>query len=86
MSTSVAVPAMLALCRDPNVLGTTFFLMSFVDGKLMLDPNMPGFTASQRKAAYSSMGGALFNQPRATSHEPCQFHCSCCILLSAPDQ
>ena len=61
MSTSVAVPAMLALCRDPSVLGTTFFLMSFVDGKLMLDPNMPAFEASQRQAAYSSMGGVLLD-------------------------
>lgn len=60
-SAEVAVPAMLALCKDPNVVGTTFFLMSVVDGKLMLDPNMPAFGASQRRAAYCSMGGTLLH-------------------------
>lgn len=67
-SVSVAVPAMLALCRDPSVVGTMFFLMSFIDGKLMLDPNMPAFEAPQRQAAYTSMGGMLLNWSWALHH------------------
>lgn len=55
----VAVPTMVSLCKDSSVMGTTFFLMDFVDGKLMLDPNMPAFEASQRRAAYRSMGGTI---------------------------
>jgi acyl-CoA dehydrogenase family member 10 len=58
-STSVAVPAMLALCKDTSVLGTSFFLMEFVDGMLVLDPNMQAFEAGQRRAAFLSMCGTF---------------------------
>lgn len=67
-STSVAVPAMLSLCKDLSVIGTTFFLMSFVDGRLFLDPNMPDSTPHQRMLVYRSMGSTL------SQHHPCIPH------------
>jgi aminoglycoside phosphotransferase (APT) family kinase protein len=37
-STPVPVPTPIALCEDPDVLGATFYLMSFVDGVVLDRP------------------------------------------------
>ncbi|KAI1470426.1 acyl-CoA dehydrogenase family member 11 [Daldinia caldariorum] len=39
--TAVPVPRAFALCPDPSVLGTPFYIMSFVDGRIIHDPSMP---------------------------------------------
>ncbi|KAI1807156.1 acyl-CoA dehydrogenase family member 11 [Daldinia bambusicola] len=39
--TPVPVPRAFALCADPAVLGTPFYIMSFVDGRIIHDPSMP---------------------------------------------
>eukprot|EP00158_Paraphelidium_tribonemae_P007212 Partr_v1_DN28155_c0_g1_i1_m55989 putative Acyl-CoA dehydrogenase family, member len=35
---SVPVPRMVAYCEDPLVIGTEFYLMSFVEGRVLTDP------------------------------------------------
>jgi aminoglycoside phosphotransferase (APT) family kinase protein len=51
----VPVPAMLALCDDPAVIGAAFFLMDFVDGRIFWDPALPDLPRHERTAAFASM-------------------------------
>ncbi|MEM7193836.1 MAG: phosphotransferase family protein [Pseudomonadota bacterium] len=46
----VPVPEMIALCRDESIIGTPFFLMSYVRGRTLTDPRLPGWTSADRKA------------------------------------
>lgn len=54
---SVPVPRALALCTDARVLGAKFYLMSFVDGPLFLDPSLPGVAPDGRAGVYRAMAG-----------------------------
>src|SRR5262245_286383 len=39
--TGVPVPEALALCEDPSVIGTPFFVMRHVPGRIFWDPQLP---------------------------------------------
>jgi aminoglycoside phosphotransferase (APT) family kinase protein len=45
---SVPVPEALALCTDEAVIGTWFYVMSWVDGRTFLDPSLPQVPRSER--------------------------------------
>lgn len=47
--TDVPVPQALCLCEDDNVIGTAFYIMSFLDGRFITEPEMPGVSAEDRK-------------------------------------
>jgi aminoglycoside phosphotransferase (APT) family kinase protein len=51
----VPVPRAQVLCEDPQVLGTSFFVMERVEGRLFSDPSLPGCTLAERAAIYDSM-------------------------------
>ncbi|XP_062890706.1 acyl-CoA dehydrogenase family member 11 isoform X2 [Mobula hypostoma] len=53
--TGVPVPRTLAICEDPSVLGTAFYLMEYCPGRIFKDPTLPGLTVSQRRDIYSAM-------------------------------
>jgi aminoglycoside phosphotransferase (APT) family kinase protein len=36
------------LCEDDKVIGTAFYVMEFVDGRVLWDPALPGMTREQR--------------------------------------
>lgn len=55
----VPVPRPVALCDDASVLGTPFYLMEFADGRVFVDPNLPGCSAAQRGTVYSQMAATL---------------------------
>lgn len=40
--TAVPVPTPLALCQDESVLGTPFYVMTYVNGRIFKDPTLPG--------------------------------------------
>jgi aminoglycoside phosphotransferase (APT) family kinase protein len=42
-----------ALCTDESVLGTVFYLMEYVDGRVLWDPTLPGMTPPERRAIFS---------------------------------
>ena len=44
--TAVPVPAVYVLCLDEAVLGASFYLMEFVEGRIFDDPAMPGLGPS----------------------------------------
>lgn len=48
----VAVPRMYAFCNDPAVIGTEFYLMEFVEGRLLNHPAMPGLLPGDRQALH----------------------------------
>jgi aminoglycoside phosphotransferase (APT) family kinase protein len=57
--TDVPVPAMLHLCEDRAVIGTLFYVMEALDGRVFHDSLLPGVAADERAAIYSSMNDTL---------------------------
>lgn len=53
------VPRVLCLCEDPDVIGTAFYLMDHVEGRVIWVPAMPGSNPAERCAVYDAMTGAL---------------------------
>jgi aminoglycoside phosphotransferase (APT) family kinase protein len=52
-------PRALALCEDEDVIGTAFYLMSFVDGRVLWDPALPELERAVRTQIYDSMNEGL---------------------------
>jgi aminoglycoside phosphotransferase (APT) family kinase protein len=59
----VPVAKMVALCEDPAVIGTAFYLMEYIDGRVLWDPTLPGLTPVERAAHYAEL-----NRVQATLH------------------
>jgi aminoglycoside phosphotransferase (APT) family kinase protein len=38
----VPVPQVFVLCEDSDVIGTPFYIMEFLDGRIFTDMSMPG--------------------------------------------
>jgi aminoglycoside phosphotransferase (APT) family kinase protein len=55
----VPVPPTLLLCTDASVIGTAFFVMGCVEGRVFRQPHLPGVTAAERAAMYDDMAGVL---------------------------
>jgi aminoglycoside phosphotransferase (APT) family kinase protein len=46
--TDVPVPKAYCLCEDDKVVGTPFYIMEFLDGRIIEDPTMPDVTPDER--------------------------------------
>lgn len=57
--TTVPVPRTYALCEDGAVIGTAFFIMEWVSGRVMADPLLPGVSPGDRGRIYDSMNEVL---------------------------
>jgi len=57
--TGFPVPRTHGYCDDPAVMGTPFFVMEFVPGRIFLDPRLPGVPRAERAALYDAMGATL---------------------------
>lgn len=57
--TDVPVPNALALCQDDAVMGSMFFVMDFVPGRVLFDPRLPGMTPAERRGIFDAMNGAI---------------------------
>ena len=57
--TDVPVPRMVALCEDDSVLGTPFYLMEHVEGRVLWDPTLPDMTRDARAAHYDELNRVL---------------------------
>jgi aminoglycoside phosphotransferase (APT) family kinase protein len=57
--TAVPVARPLLLCEDPDVIGTVFYVMSYVAGRNFWDPTLPGLSAAERAAIYDEMNRVL---------------------------
>lgn len=48
-----------ALCEDPQVVGTPFYVMDYVAGRVLRDPLLGGMEPSERRATYEAMADVL---------------------------
>ena len=55
----VPVPDVFALCEDVSVVGTPFYVMAHVDGRVFTDPRLPGIAPGARRALYRSVVAGL---------------------------
>jgi len=58
-ATGVPVPRMIALCEDPAVIGTPFYLMEHVEGRVLWDPALPGMSPAERGAHYDELNRVI---------------------------
>ncbi|CAE6718242.1 Putative aminoglycoside phosphotransferase [Paraburkholderia domus] len=57
--TDVPVANMLALCDDESVIGRAFYVMEFVEGRVLWDQSLPGMTPAERTAIYDEMNRVI---------------------------
>jgi len=50
--TDVPVPKVYCLCEDNDVIGTPFYIMEFLDGRMVTENHFPGFSPEERKEAW----------------------------------
>ena len=55
----VPVPRTYALCENPEVLGTPFYIMECVHGRVFSDPSAPGVSPGERAAIFDAMNDVL---------------------------
>ncbi len=56
---AVPVPQMLALCEDEAIIGRAFYVMSFMEGRVLWDQSLPGMTPAERGAHYDEMNRVI---------------------------
>jgi aminoglycoside phosphotransferase (APT) family kinase protein len=55
----VPVPKTYVLCEDPAIVGTSFYLMDCVHGRIYADPLLPGMSPADRRALYDQFSTVL---------------------------
>ena len=58
-SQGVPVPEMLALCDDESVIGRAFYIMGFVDGRVLWNQALPEAGRDERGAIYDEMNRVI---------------------------
>ncbi|MDP3083529.1 MAG: phosphotransferase [Rubrivivax sp.] len=56
---AVPVPRMDLLCEDESLIGRAFYVMQFMDGRVLWDQALPGLTPAQRAAIYDEMNRVI---------------------------
>ncbi|CAO3427941.1 phosphotransferase family protein [Azospirillum endophyticum] len=57
--TAVPVPHALALCHDESVIGTMFYVMEHVPGRVLWNPCLPDFSVEHRAALFDSLNETI---------------------------
>ncbi|MBX3627343.1 MAG: phosphotransferase [Rhizobacter sp.] len=57
--TDVPVAKAYALCEDPSVIGTAFYIMDCVEGRILWDPLLPDYNNAQRGELYSELNRVM---------------------------
>ncbi len=57
--TNVPVARMHLLCEDESVIGRAFYVMEFMDGRVLWDQSLPGMTPAERGAIYDEMNRVI---------------------------
>ena len=57
--TDVPVAKMHCLCEDESVIGRAFYVMEFVEGRVLWDQSLPGMTTAQRGEIYDEMNRVI---------------------------
>ena len=53
------MPRPIALCTDPAVIGTPFYLMERVEGRIFADCSLPELPRAERSAIWMGLADAL---------------------------
>ncbi len=57
--TDVPVAKTHCLCEDESVIGTAFYVMDCVEGRVMWDPTLPDYQPAQRRAIFEEMNRVI---------------------------
>jgi aminoglycoside phosphotransferase (APT) family kinase protein len=57
--TAVPVPQMHVLCEDESIIGRAFYVMEFVQGRVLWDQTLPGMANAERTAIYDEMNRVI---------------------------
>jgi aminoglycoside phosphotransferase (APT) family kinase protein len=57
--TEVPVPRVFALCEEPGVFDTSFYVMEMVQGRIFYDQRLPGLTRTERADIFDAMNRAV---------------------------
>jgi aminoglycoside phosphotransferase (APT) family kinase protein len=57
--TDVPVPKMYCLCEDESVMGRAFYIMEFMQGRVLWDQALPDMTPAQRGEIYDEMNRVI---------------------------
>lgn len=57
--TGVPVPRMHVLCEDESVIGRAFYVMEFVEGRVLWEQSLPGLANAERAAIYDEMNRVI---------------------------
>jgi len=57
--TGFPVARTYALCTDESVIGTMFYVMEHVEGRVLWDPTLPGMEPAGRRAIYDEMNRVI---------------------------
>ncbi|QJC56335.1 Putative aminoglycoside phosphotransferase [Polaromonas vacuolata] len=55
----VPVAKMHCLCEDESIIGRAFYIMEFVQGRVLWDQSLPGMTSEQRAEIYDEMNRVI---------------------------
>ena len=58
-NSAVPVPKVHVLCEDERIIGTPFFVMDYVESRLLRDPTLPDMGTDTRKAIYQALAETL---------------------------
>ncbi len=58
-NTDVPVATAYHLCEDESIAGSMFYVMEFMDGRVLWDPALPDFQPAERGAMYAEMNRVL---------------------------
>tara|TARA_B100000446_G_scaffold90667_1_gene85241 strand:- start:1273 stop:2325 length:1053 start_codon:yes stop_codon:yes gene_type:complete len=57
--TPVPVAQAFHLCDDDSIIGSMFYLMEYIDGRVLWDPTLPEATQAERRQIYNEMNRVL---------------------------
>ncbi|MEY4733361.1 MAG: hypothetical protein RLZZ464_1427, partial [Pseudomonadota bacterium] len=57
--TDVPVAQMHVLCDDESIIGRAFYVMEFVQGRVLWDQSLPGMSTAERGAIYDEMNRVM---------------------------
>ena len=52
-------PRQYTLCTDESVIGRAFYVMEFIDGRVLWDQSLPGMTPAERGAIYDELNRVI---------------------------
>ena len=58
-ATGVPVPRCHLLCTDESVIGSIFYVMDYVPGRVFWDPLLPGLAPAERAPIFDAMNGVI---------------------------